>query len=289
MAKLIKDEFTIDEFTVVSAAFTEDDLKKGWENFWGQLGLTDAEVQEVLDATALKTLSTWFDEMTYQGFSIATLFEAVKKILDAYIAEAGGDRKQGLKNFMSDLQYLLTVNLIRGTKIASIEKKSSVAFVKTWKIVSVKWNIVDTGKPNSTLAPSDITLARLAALFPQLCIRIRFTGLKEKKMPTIAVDAVPKGLPLELCYAGGAALIPNVKAFDPLFEKWLKWNKAFDGVIKSKSVKKDGTTALSSDSELRSYASLSRGSPIMSLPQKLKYLKMFTSISDVKVMCDLTP
>ena len=154
----------------------------------------------------------------YQGFDA----KAFKRTLRSF--------EQDTVVFELDIKILITFIAVRGTKIQKAMLKMKPEGVSVINEVKVKYGITDS-RPSD---PHDITLARIAACFPDRLCQLYKSGHGR------IVGNIPRGLSQSLCHPSAASVIP--RSFKKTYKLWCKWRKSFSAVINNGKSKRDDTS-----------------------------------------------
>jgi len=160
----------------------------------------------------LENLRSIADEVKYLGFNPVTFIKHLNEI------EADPDA------LASDMSFLLTLYIVRGTTLHKMQIKMSAEGIKRIEILKKKYGIIS----KVPVDDKEVTLARISSAFPLFCANIIARGFGRN------VGDVPSGLPNWLAFPAGASLIP--KKDKKLFDKWREWRMNFTRVIQSKDV-----------------------------------------------------
>ena len=154
----------------------------------------------------------------YQGFD-AKAFKRTLKSLE-----------QDAAAFDLDIKILVIFIAVRGTKIQKAMLKMKPEGVSVINEVKAKYGISDS-KPNT---PNDVTLARIAACFPDQLCQLYKSGHGR------IVGNIPRGLSQSLCHPSAASVIP--RSFKKTFKLWCRWRKSFSAVINNGKSKKEDSS-----------------------------------------------
>jgi len=158
--------------------------------------------------------------------------------------------KELFKNFVL---AAVTVFCVRGSKISVIidrtedEKKPELTRLKDALV------IIDTD-PSKKLKKTDVTLARIAACFPDTAVRINCVPgvLRFVAEDSGSVDQI--GFPIVYCTTVAAAAVP-----DSIYDKWLAWAKSYDKVV---------NPGKANAAKVEKYAAITRGASKLSAKDK---------------------
>jgi len=172
--------------------------------------------------------------ISYQGFNPVEFIKHLRTIEPSQ--EILGQEMQVL--------CLLAVN--RGVKISKVTQKMRPEGVKIVMTLCDKYRVKDSRPRNAT----DVTIARIAAAFPQSCAHHIYKGRGR------VVGRKHPDLPSMFCFPAGGSLIPldYVRTLDA----WKEWRQSFSDVIRSQPTEVD-------------YDTIVINSPILSDSERLKF------------------
>jgi hypothetical protein len=161
-------------------------------------------------------LSSLADIYSYQGFNTANMKKALFKLA-----------RLKKRNFKSDMVAMVTLFMTRGSSILKITQKMSTEGKDSVLLLKSAYGI-EGGRSKGTMGKDTVTLARVAACYP-----------------TIAVKLVEKGLSRDVCpghyspawmhWTQFPSVIPKESKFDPLFELWQSWAIEADVVLNAEN------------------------------------------------------
>lgn len=190
-----------------------------------------SEIKNVQDFTNmivsdLSLFESEFESLTSDIFEfVGVNFDELVRVL---VAKAG-DKKR----LMNDISILIMVSQMRGANFSKIlERIGADGKARLTTLIS-KYGFV----PHSKNVPiSQPTIPRVLSLFPQVIFAYRKKYISDPKRISV-LGTVPKGLPRELCFPGGSAMI---KADDnALLDLWVQWYKSFCTFVKMKNIPTD--------------------------------------------------
>lgn len=127
--------------------------------------------------------------------------------------------------FKKMLLSSVTIFCVRGSKITNILDRTDDQNKPDLQKVINAFNIVDTD-PGKKLKKTDITLARIAACFPDAAVKVNTVPgvLRFVAEDPNMVDQIK--FPVAYCTTVAAAAVPTT-----IFNDWLEWAKSYDKVV----------------------------------------------------------
>lgn len=169
------------------------------------------------------------EEWQFSGFDPAYTLNLLKQRFAKAALNNPEWAKEPQMRFKRHMINLCLLYVVRGTKIESIKKRTNTDALASLTTLLSTYVIVETKKSGS-LGKDDVTLSRVAALFPVICVRINsLPGITRYVGKTSPKDLK---IPVAYCLTVGAAVIPGEK-----FSDWLAWAYEYDEVVNEKGDK----------------------------------------------------
>jgi len=130
------------------------------------------------------------------------------------------------RNFTSDMCSLVTLFMTRGTAVVKSMEKMSEEGVKRAKELRQVYHVYVRTKANANdpLKNDTVTLARVAACYPKVCVKIVLAGLHR--------DVAPSGAgPQTMHWTQFPCIIPKDASYDSMFNLWNRWANSADVVL----------------------------------------------------------
>lgn len=151
----------------------------------------------------------------------------------------------------NDINDMIAIYAVRGTKLEKIVKKMNPEGVKRVEAAKVKYGIKENAEN-----PSDVTLGRIAAIFPQVMIGLLEAGI------TVPLGKKPAGLPVYYACNQGPCLMEN----DDFKEEWQVWFQNNNKVL-------NGKKAQMSDEKSESWYFIFKNSEVIPMVMRAAILK----------------
>jgi len=180
-------------------------IKSRLEELSSSADLTIDELNE--DITNDGSMEELFDDLKYTGYNPKAFRMILAKIeTDPLILK-------------EDIKIMIAIGLERGTRWERALLKMSNSGIQKVNHVASKYRLISS-KPKSD---TEITISRVMSAYPLTVSRL----LKQGKGRI--VGDIPEGLPIALCHAAGASLIP--KSDIQLYILWKEWRQNFSSVV----------------------------------------------------------
>jgi len=180
-----------------------------------EMDFIDKLLDEILDKMEDDLAITMSEFFQYQGFDPVAI---VSKLWHMAV-----EQNVPRNTFMVNMQTICIFYLLRGTRYDrdKVPGKSTESARKIMNKMIIRYQI-QRGEPRGR---EDITIGRIATVFPNVCAQLMHKGIGRLIAPI-------EGLPRALMFPQAPAIIPVDVAWNGVYTKWLEWAKKVNETLK---------------------------------------------------------